>query len=121
MKSIIKSVLAVIFLSTSTLFINSASAKTDNDEVDITLIVHCCLGHPFWEPLLKGARDAILSYIEESKDFSLVNGKMIFLQGSPVLKETNGNQTQAANILGINRNTLRKKIAEYGIKCKSKT
>ena len=38
-----------------------------------------------------------------------------------VLKETNGNQTQAANILGINRNTLRKKIAEYGIKCKSKT
>ena len=38
-----------------------------------------------------------------------------------VLKETNGNQTQAANILGINRNTLRKKIAEYGIKYKSKT
>ena len=38
-----------------------------------------------------------------------------------VLKETNGNQTQAANILGINRNTLRKKISEYEIKCKSKT
>ena len=39
-------------------FVSSASAKTDNDEVDITLIVHCCLGHPYWEPLLKGARDA---------------------------------------------------------------
>ena len=38
-----------------------------------------------------------------------------------VLKETNGNQTQAANILGINRNTLRKKIAGYRIKCKRKT
>ena len=38
-----------------------------------------------------------------------------------VLKETNNNQTQAANILGINRNTLRKKIAEYEIVCKSKT
>ena len=38
-----------------------------------------------------------------------------------VLKETNGNQTQAANILGINRNTLRKKISEYEIKCKNKT
>ena len=32
-----------------------------------------------------------------------------------VLKETNGNQTQAANILGINRNTLRKKIKEYNL------
>ena len=38
-----------------------------------------------------------------------------------VLKETNGNQTQAANILGINRNTLRAKITEYEIKYKSKT
>jgi Fis family transcriptional regulator, factor for inversion stimulation protein len=38
-----------------------------------------------------------------------------------VLKETGGNQTQAANILGINRNTLRKKIAEYKIKCNKKT
>ena len=32
-----------------------------------------------------------------------------------VLNETNGNQTQAANILGINRNTLRKKIQEYNL------
>jgi Fis family transcriptional regulator len=32
-----------------------------------------------------------------------------------ILKETNGNQTQAANILGINRNTLRKKIQEYNL------
>ena len=35
-----------------------AFAKMDNEEVDITLIVHCCLGNAFWEPLLKGARDA---------------------------------------------------------------
>ncbi len=33
-----------------------------------------------------------------------------------VLKETGGNQTQAANILGINRNTLRKKIKDYDLK-----
>ena len=37
-----------------------------------------------------------------------------------VLKETKGNQTQTANILGINRNTLRKKITYYKIKCKEK-
>ncbi|HAX45500.1 MAG TPA: Fis family transcriptional regulator [Nitrospina sp.] len=33
-----------------------------------------------------------------------------------VLNETGGNQTQAASILGINRNTLRKKIKEYDLK-----
>jgi two-component system nitrogen regulation response regulator GlnG len=33
-----------------------------------------------------------------------------------VLKKTEGNQVRAANLLGINRNTLRKKIRELGIK-----
>jgi Fis family transcriptional regulator len=37
-----------------------------------------------------------------------------------VLKETQGNQTKTANILGINRNTLRKKIQEHNIKWKGK-
>lgn len=32
-----------------------------------------------------------------------------------VLRATNGNQVQAAHILGMNRNTLRKKIAEFRI------
>lgn len=34
------------------------------------------------------------------------------------LKETNGNQIQAAHLLGMNRNTLRKKIAEFRIPVK---
>jgi DNA-binding protein Fis len=34
------------------------------------------------------------------------------------LKETNGNQIQAAHLLGVNRNTLRKKIAELKIPIK---
>ena len=33
-----------------------------------------------------------------------------------VLHRVAGNQTQAALLLGMNRNTLRKKIREYGIK-----
>ena len=32
-----------------------------------------------------------------------------------VLRETRGNQVRAAQILGINRNTLRKKLTEHGI------
>jgi len=35
-----------------------------------------------------------------------------------VLREVKGNQVCAANILGINRNTLRKKIDLYNIKLK---
>ena len=35
-----------------------------------------------------------------------------------VLREVKGNQVCAANILGINRNTLRKKIDQYNIKLK---
>jgi Fis family transcriptional regulator, factor for inversion stimulation protein len=33
-----------------------------------------------------------------------------------VLNRVEGNQTQAAQLLGMNRNTLRKKIKDYGIK-----
>ena len=39
------------------------------------------------------ARDAILHYIAETGNTQFVDGKMIFLQGSPVLKEQNGIQT----------------------------
>jgi len=37
---------------------------------------------------ITAARDAILSYIAETKNTSIVNGKMIFLQGSPELCKT---------------------------------
>ena len=33
-----------------------------------------------------------------------------------VMHHADGNQTRAADLLGINRNTLRKKIIEHGIK-----
>lgn len=40
----------------------------------------------------EAARNAILLYVAETGKTSFVNGKMIFLQGSPILKEQNGIQ-----------------------------
>lgn len=40
-----------------------------------------------------GARNAILFYLHETKKFDFVNGKMIFLQGSPEMEEKNGIKT----------------------------
>lgn len=39
---------------------------------------------------IEAARNAILHYIHETGNASFVDGKMIFLQGSPILEEKNG-------------------------------
>lgn len=39
---------------------------------------------------IRAARNAILCYIHETGNTKIVDGKMIFLQGSPILKEKNG-------------------------------
>ena len=39
---------------------------------------------------IQAARNAILSYIYETGKADFVSGKMIFLQGSPILEEKNG-------------------------------
>ncbi|TDD99634.1 GH3 family domain-containing protein [Flavobacterium cellulosilyticum] len=39
---------------------------------------------------IESARNAILHYIHETGNSSFVDGKMIFLQGSPILEEENG-------------------------------
>jgi phenylacetate-coenzyme A ligase PaaK-like adenylate-forming protein len=39
---------------------------------------------------IKASKNAMLFYIVEKNDASFVNGKMIFLQGSPVLQDKNG-------------------------------
>ncbi|MBB4118424.1 hypothetical protein GGR32_000698 [Mesonia hippocampi] len=42
---------------------------------------------------IEGARNAILNYIAETGENKFVDGKMIFLQGSPVMGSTNGIKT----------------------------
>lgn len=41
---------------------------------------------------IKAARNAILMYIHETGNTKFIDGKMIFLQGSPILQEQNGIQ-----------------------------
>ena len=48
---------------------------------------------------IEAARNAILSYIHETGKADFVDGKMIFLQGSPILEEKNGNDLEA--VIGI--------------------
>ncbi len=39
---------------------------------------------------VKAARNALLTYVNETGKTGFINGKMIFLQGSPILKKKNG-------------------------------
>lgn len=48
---------------------------------------------------IEAARNAILSYIHETGKADFVDGKMIFLQGSPILEEKNG--VKFANFLEL--------------------
>lgn len=79
------------------------------------------------KPLLLSSTDclsAIVSryltcYLEEHKDhlpvgqlYAVVMGEIEKSLLTETMKFTNGNQKKASEILGINRNTLRKKISE---------
>jgi Fis family transcriptional regulator len=73
------------------------------------------------EPLSRAVQLSVKNYFEE------LNGEEVTGVYDMVLRETErpllevtmeqarGNQTRAARMLGINRNTLRKKLARYGL------
>ena len=56
-------------------------------------------------------QDALKNYL-----YNLVLGQVEEPLFQEVMKYTNGNQSQAAEILGINRGTLRTKLKSYSIK-----
>ena len=45
----------------------------------------------------------------------MVLGQVEHAMLESVMTHTRGNQTRAAEVLGINRSTLRKKLKQYGI------
>jgi Fis family transcriptional regulator len=73
------------------------------------------------KPLCKHTEDALASYFDTLNGdrpgdlYDLVIGEVERPLFKAVMDYTQGNQSQAAGILGINRGTLRKKLRTYSI------
>lgn len=70
---------------------------------DITACVHAALSQYFLD--LDGEKPAAV--------YNMVMRSVERPMLEIIMQRTGGNQTLAAEMLGINRNTLRKKLAEY--------
>jgi len=69
---------------------------------------------------IKAARNALLSYVHETGKADFVNGKMIFLQGSPVMTEKNG--IKVGRLSGIVANLVpgylqKNRLPSYATNC----
>ncbi len=73
------------------------------------------------EPLRESVRLAVECYFEHlgSHDtcglYNMVLGEVEAPLLEAVMRHTNGNQSHAATVLGINRGTLRTKLKRYGL------
>ncbi len=73
------------------------------------------------KPLHKHTEDALNQYFESLNGdrpgdlYDLVMGEVERPLFKAVMDYTDGNQSQAAGILGINRGTLRKKLRSYSL------
>ena len=73
------------------------------------------------QPLGECVRQSLAVYFAdlegtEAKNlYPLVIGEIEKPLLETVMHQTRGNQSRAARMLGINRNTLRKKLAQYGL------
>lgn len=72
------------------------------------------------EDILERYVRAYLSYFESRKRPAKIYDKIVGLAEKAAVKialeKTNGNQLQAADLLGINRNTLHSKMKKFKIK-----
>lgn len=75
------------------------------------------------EPFENILRDNLPKYLRNIKNMENGTGlhsMVVSLVEKPlltiVLEETGGNQTEAAHMLGMNRNTLRRKMTDYKLK-----
>ena len=73
------------------------------------------------KPLRQSVKQAVNKYLKDGTNVDIENLYELVLAEveAPLLEEvmthTRGNQTKAANLMGINRGTLRKKLKMYGL------
>ena len=73
------------------------------------------------QPLRESVKQAMRNYFAQLSGEEVTDLYELFLSEveAPLLEEVmtyvRGNQTRAANLLGINRGTLRKKLKKYGM------
>lgn len=96
----------------------NSSAQTNSQESP--LVIEPCHSNNR-EPLRVCVRDALENYFSTLNGHSIDGLYQMVLDEveqpllEAVLKHTRSNQTRAAQILGISRSTLRKKLAKYGL------
>ena len=73
------------------------------------------------KPLRESVKQAVNKYLKqlENTNIETLYDMVLSEVEAPLLEEvmtyTRGNQTKAANMMGINRGTLRKKLKQYGM------
>ena len=73
------------------------------------------------QPLSNAVQKAVANYLQQLNGqdvndlYELVLSELEKPLLEEVMKYTRGNQTRAANLMGINRGTLRKKLNQYGM------
>lgn len=95
---------------------NNALQNTETDSIELGVA-----GEQQHEPLSTCVANALHAYFEQLNGHPAANlYEMLITEVEvPLLKatlqHTHGNQSLAAQILGINRGTLRKKLKQYGL------
>jgi len=99
--------------------------SSDNSVSDTHTRLNCTLADPAAsappQPLREAVEDAMRRYFEhldgsQATDlYAMVMAEVEAPLLACVLEHTDGNQTRAADALGLNRGTLRKKLKLYGL------
>lgn len=95
--------------------------QSTTSEALVTTIKSATSEQPTQRPLRNSVDQALRNYLsqlngqEVTELYELVLAEVEAPMLDVIMQYTRGNQTRAANMMGINRGTLRKKLKKYGM------